>query len=203
MAGIRICESKPPSCSARLTDTARNNLPQSLDSRFDVLVDTQSDLQSPKWLSCAFGPGESYILTMKQGNRFIIHHDGLPQKLVDWLFEPKSGAYLRDIASLKVTLGENGAFFAMDKNRYRWDGLPEKLEEFIQSGFSSKPAGMDMPRLVALGKHKSFAVITAQGRILYSARPKLADAFDAITSTGQGGRNISVCLSTHSSFKDI
>ena len=131
---------------------------------------------------------------MKQGSRFIIHHDGLPQKLVDWLFEPKSGAYLRDAASLKVSLGENGAFFAMDKNRYRWDGLPEKLEDFIQSGFSSKPSGMDMPRLVALGKHQSFAVVTAQGRTLYSARPKLANAIDAITCTGQGGRNISVCL---------
>jgi hypothetical protein len=140
---------------------------------------------------------------MKQGNRFIIYHDSLPQKLVDWLFEPKSGAYLRDVASLKVTLGENGAFFVMDKNRYRWDGPPEKLEEFIQSGFSSMPAGIDMPRLVALGKHKNFAVITAQGRTLYSARPKLAEAFDAITSTGTGGRNITVCSSTHSAFKDI
>ncbi|KAE9376159.1 hypothetical protein N431DRAFT_532425 [Stipitochalara longipes BDJ] len=168
-----------------------NNLPQSLESKLEVLVDTQFDYRSLKWLSCAFGPGESYILTMQQGNSFVIYHDGLPQKLVDWLFEPKSGAYLRDVASLKVTLGENGAFFAMDKNRYRWDGLPEKLEEFIQSGFSSKPAGMDMPRLVVLGNDKSFAVVTAQGRTLYSARPKLADAFDAITSTGQGGRKIS------------
>jgi len=130
---------------------------------------------------------------MKQGTRFIIYHDGLPKKLVKWLFDPISGAHLRDVASLKVTLGEDGAFFARDKDSYRWDKLPEELEEFIQSSLSSQPAGMDMPRLVALGKDRTFAVVSVQGRIWYSATQMVVDAFDAITNSGQSGQKISVC----------
>ncbi|KAF4625148.1 hypothetical protein G7Y89_g13024 [Cudoniella acicularis] len=151
--------------------TSRNDIPESLDtklSNFAGTLDTKgTPFSRPSWICCGFGPQNSYLLAFKQGNSFTIFHDDLPPKLEAWLFDPISGAHLRDVGSLQVTLGEYDSFFAMDKNGFRWDGLPPGLEEWIQAGF--RPAGAEglaeMPRLVALGKDREFVLVTSNGTL--------------------------------------
>jgi len=156
---------------------------------FDSFIERGLGYESLTWLCCAFGAGRSYILAMKQGPSYVIYHEDLPQKLVDWLFHPTSGAYLRDVSSLKVTLGEKGAFFAMDKHGYRWDALPSNLEAFIQEGFKS--TGSDMPRLVALGNDQGSLVVSTQGRVQMDMKPSLGRLFAEIKGMG---RDILVCF---------
>lgn len=163
-----------------------NDLPRYLGDKLEVLADTGVDPTTLRWICCAFGPENSYIFVMKHKDSIVIYHEDLPPSLEAWLFDPTSGAHLRDGDSLKVTLGECDSFFAMDKNGYRWDGLPSKLEGFIQAGF--KPNESDVPRLVALGKDQSFVLVTTQGGIYVTARPKLVESVKGL------GGEISVCL---------
>ena len=141
---------------------SRNDLPESLDIKLGAL---DTDESSPAWISCAFGRGERHIFTFYQGSIFTIYYEDLPPKLEAWLFDPASGAHLRDVQSLRVTFGEGDAFFAMDKNGFRWDELPELLEKYVQ-GFLIPVASVKerrTPRVVALGKNGSFVMVDTNG----------------------------------------
>lgn len=79
-----------------------------------------------------------------------------------WLGTDQNGYMKRDIRSIRITLGPNGSFFAMDKDTYRWQNLPEGLEDAIQNQLG--PRGWTAcPVQVALGVNGTYVWIDSNG----------------------------------------
>jgi hypothetical protein len=85
----------------------------------------------------------------------------IPPDLKTWLFEKDaSGSCVRDFSNLYVSLGPDGqAYWATDKKRYIWRGLPAQLESGI-SGLLKDGKWSETPRLVTLGFGGDYFMLT-------------------------------------------
>jgi len=87
-----------------------------------------------------------------------------------WIFQRDSNfghlkramEIVRGEETLYVTFGPIDSLFAIDKDGYRWNQLPDALEEKLQGGLQATGWGKS-PRIVALGRKKSFVFINSRG----------------------------------------
>jgi hypothetical protein len=89
----------------------------------------------------------------------------LPQTLDQWLVPIEGQGVARDVATLQVSLGPNGTYFAYDKDGAQFEKLPPELDAHIQSlrdingGFLPG----SLPKSVSFGPNGSFVYINQMG----------------------------------------
>ena len=115
------------------------------------------------FVACAFGPDEQHFMTFRQrGGKITQRRHHLPSKLNDWLY--RNSRYTRNLETLRVVLGPNNSFFAMDKNGLRWDGVPPKLDQLLQESMTLE-GWKSPPKVVALGIDGTFILVDWKGNI--------------------------------------
>jgi len=142
---------------------------------------TTSALSTASAMITAVGRSPPVRMYSRSVEHVISGYFGLPKALEDWLGD--AWEFKRDIPTLRITLGPNGSYFAIDKDGYAWDNLPESLEEDVAT--CCDPEEADDPRLVALGAGGGFLMITRKGLYTYDFTgfsQKLDEAFDGSTS---------------------
>ena len=82
---------------------------------------------------------------------------GVSKLLRTWLTENGVNEHTR------YSLGPNGSFFIWDNRRIRWHGIPDSLQNAVQSWLG--PAGWTVgpPRIVTLGLNGSYFAISEYG----------------------------------------
>lgn len=115
----------------------------------------------------ALGPYGSFAIIYSDATGIKVRHAGLPQAVEQWLLNHSGQAInaARDLASVQISLGPDGSYFAFDKNGCIWGGLPLALELDINERKDSndcfKPGAY--PYLVSLGAEGTYAMFTANG----------------------------------------
>ena len=115
----------------------------------------------------ALGPNGAYAIIFSDQTGIKVRHSNLPLPVEQWLLN-HSGRSInagRDLASMQITLGPNGSYFAFDKNGCLWGGLPPGLQAAIDERRDSngcfKPGAY--PYLVSLGAEGTFTLFTVGG----------------------------------------
>jgi hypothetical protein len=92
-------------------------------------------------------------------------HAGLPEHLTKWLSTGANGYMIRDIKTITIALGPNGAYWACDKDRATWGNLPDALNENIQGRRNDKGCWKpnQRPTIVALGYDGTYIMISQDG----------------------------------------
>jgi len=90
---------------------------------------------------------------------------GLPAGLDKWLVPVEGEGVARDIATLQVSLGPNGTYFAYDKDGQIWDNLPVELNSELQKARDSSGVFLPgrLPVSVSFGPDGSFVYIDQNG----------------------------------------
>ncbi|GAM87613.1 hypothetical protein ANO11243_056400 [Dothideomycetidae sp. 11243] len=119
----------------------------------------------------ALGPGGAYAVLHTSENRQRLSYNNLPEKLKNWLMQ--DGIVVRDIPSLAITLGTDGAYFAYDNTQVERDSLPSGLERFItdtclDQNNTWRPEWS--PRSVSLGPNGAWVFITQAGTVTWDLR---------------------------------
>lgn len=115
----------------------------------------------------ALGPNGSYAIIFTDQTGIKVRHSGLPQPVEQWLLNHSGRAInsARDLASMQISLGPKGSYFAFDKNGCIWGNLPPALEAAVNerrnmNGYF-KPGAY--PYLVSLGAAGTYAMFTVGG----------------------------------------
>ncbi|KAL2047898.1 hypothetical protein ABVK25_011229 [Lepraria finkii] len=135
-----------------------------------------------------FGCNGAYFFSARTVNGNIIRRFNLPQQLEAWLIDSGTNTCRRDIPSLRIELGPNGSFYAVDANSYRWHNLPDALEEAIQQRIT--PAGWTAkPDWVVLGADGAFIYANDRGGHSYALGnyPTLMSLIQSLHQTSLGG----------------
>lgn len=135
----------------------RNNIPAQIAS-------TLSSDTIYKVICAAFGDDKnSFVLayrnTLPAGSHElkVLYGERTPVNLTAWLNRVQN-SNPSSLASLKVSLGPKRSFIAWTENDIRWDRLPAKLDEHLQS-WMSRGRWKKSPRIVALGHDGAFFAI--------------------------------------------
>ncbi|MCJ1273716.1 WD repeat-containing protein 26 [Puttea exsequens] len=146
--------------------TITNNLPEPLR---DLEVGIGPGKPILEIYCLEFGPNNSYILAARNAQGNIIRRNNLPPLLENYLISPQTHTCIRDIPTLRITLGPSPSFFARDSSSYRWHALPAALEDAVQSRLG--PGGWKggaTPEAVKLGEAGAFVYANACGGSSYA-----------------------------------
>lgn len=89
-----------------------------------------------------------------------------------------------------MVLGPNNSFFAMDKNGFRWNNLPSKLESCLQESLTLE-GWKAAPKVVALGIDDAFVLVDWKGNIRRDLQGRYDD-LEKYLSTQNTGQDIEV-----------
>jgi hypothetical protein len=83
---------------------------------------------------------------------------------MEWLGTDAKGFMIRDIPTISIELGPNGAYMAEDKTDLSWGNLPDGLDQYVNQcldGNKWKPS--KLPACYALGYDGSYLMVTVDG----------------------------------------
>lgn len=115
----------------------------------------------------ALGPNGSYAIIFSDATGIKVRHSGLPAAMEEWLLSHSKRAInsARDLATMQITLGPNGSYFAFDKTGCTWGGLPPALDAAVNERRDGtgcfKPGAY--PYLVSLGAAGTYTMFTVGG----------------------------------------
>jgi hypothetical protein len=72
---------------------------------------------------------------------------------------------------VRVTLGPGESYFAWDRQRIRWEGIPNALQSSIQSWFGPTGWVAGPPRIVCLGYDESYFAVSEYGAAAWRGSP--------------------------------
>lgn len=138
---------------------ARKNLPVSINALFTKNPPIKEVYE------LVLGENDSYYIGyLDSDGKVYCRKHGLPRGLMEWLGTNEKGFMIRDVRTISIDLGSNGAYWACDKNGSAWGNLPDGLVKSIE--IRRNPHGgwkpNRRPSVVALGYNGAY-IMTCEG----------------------------------------
>jgi hypothetical protein len=146
-------------------------------------------------IELALGANETYFVSYRDHDGTIAcKHYNLPNPLVEYLYASHPSV-IRDLATLSITLGPYGSYYAWDRTTASWSNVPPGLEKSLLSRLESQDAwrttwkadGYEAPCFVSLGNDGAYFMRTVSGGGCWDFKLPKVDARSGLGMVGGDG----------------